>query len=308
MARVGIKALVSTNHPILVHLIAIRRCNLDCTYCNEFDKVSAPVATEKLLARVDRLGELGATVITISGGEPMLHPDLDQVITRIRERGAVAELLTNAYLLSAKRIGELGDAGLQRMQISIDNVKPDDVSKKSLQLLDKKLVLLAEHAEFDVNINSVIGGGIKDPEDALVIAKRVVSLGFTSTVGVIHDGNGQLKPLSLLERLIYDQIKRLSPASVRRVYRFQDNLVAGKPNDWCCRAGARYLYICEDGLVHYCSQQRGHPGVPLEHWGLEDLRREFYTPKSCAPYCTVSCVHAVATLDKWRAPSITRGH
>ena len=124
IARVGIKALVSTNHPILAHLIAIRRCNLECTYCNEFDKVSVPVATEKLLARVDRLGELGTTIITVSGGEPMLHPDLDQVITRIRVCGAVAELLTNAYLLSAKRIRELDDAGLQRMQISIDNVKP----------------------------------------------------------------------------------------------------------------------------------------------------------------------------------------
>ena len=43
---------------------------------------------------------------------------------------------------------------------------------------------------------------------------------------------------------------------------FQDNLADGKPNEWRCRAGARYLYICEDGLVHYCSQQRGYPGRP----------------------------------------------
>jgi MoaA/NifB/PqqE/SkfB family radical SAM enzyme len=81
-----------------------------------------------------------------------------------------------------------------------------------------------------------------------------------------------------------------------------DNLADGKPNDWRCRAGARYLYICEDGLVHYCSQQRGSPGVPLETYSIDDIRREFATSKSCAPYCTVGCVHRVSTMDFWRKP------
>jgi MoaA/NifB/PqqE/SkfB family radical SAM enzyme len=83
---------------------------------------------------------------------------------------------------------------------------------------------------------------------------------------------------------------------------FQDNLVDGRPNDWRCRAGARYLYVCEDGLVHYCSQQRGYPAVPLETYTIDDIRREFRTLKSCAPFCTVGCVHRVSTMDGWRAP------
>ena len=86
---------------------------------------------------------------------------------------------------------------------------------------------------------------------------------------------------------------------------FQDNLADGKPNDWRCRAGGRYLYICEDGLVHYCSQQRGYPGVPLESYTTGDIRREFSTAKSCAPYCTVGCVHRVSTMDFWRSPQDT---
>ncbi len=83
---------------------------------------------------------------------------------------------------------------------------------------------------------------------------------------------------------------------------FQDNLADGKPNDWRCRAGARYLYICENGLVHYCSQQRGYPGVPLAGYTIDDIRREFLTPKSCAPLCTIGCVHRVSTMDFWRKP------
>ena len=76
--------------------------------------------------------------------------------------------------------------------------------------------------------------------------------------------------------------------------RFQDNIAQGRPNQWRCRAGARYLYICEDGLVHYCSQQRGYPGIPLEKYTVDDIRREYLTEKSCAPHCTVSCVHQVS--------------
>ena len=48
-------------------------------------------------------------------------------------------------------------------------------------------------------------------------------------------------------------------------------LARGLPNDWQCRAGSRYLYVCEDGLVHYCSQQRGYPAVPLAKYTLADL-------------------------------------
>ena len=40
-----LKAVVSTDHPLLAHLIPIRRCNLACTYCNEFDDFSKPVPT-----------------------------------------------------------------------------------------------------------------------------------------------------------------------------------------------------------------------------------------------------------------------
>ncbi|HXG92184.1 MAG TPA: radical SAM protein [Blastocatellia bacterium] len=296
------KGLVSVDHPVLAHLIPIRRCNLSCTYCNEYDNFSEPVPTEVLFKRLDKLAELGTTAITISGGEPLLHPELEEVIKKIRKHGMLAGLITNGYLLTRERIQKLNDAGLQYLQISIDNVIPDDVSKKSLKVLDKKLQWLSELAEFKVNINSVIGGGIKTPEDALTIGRRALELGFSSTLGVIHDGLGTLKPLRGVERDVYLKMKEMSKTSYARVNKFQENLANGKPNKWRCRSGARYLYICEDGLVHYCSQQRGYPGVPLETYTKEDIRREYLTKKACAPYCTISCVQQVATFDNYRHP------
>ena len=296
------KGLASKNHPILAHLIPMRRCNLACTYCNEFDDFSKPVPTETMFNRIDKLAALGTSVITISGGEPLLHPDLDDIIRRIRKRGMIAGLITNGYLLTADRIQRLNKAGLEWLQISIDNVTPDDVSKKSLKVLDKKLQLMAEHADFHVNINSVVGGGVSNPQDALTIGKRALGLGFSSTVGIIHDGEGQLQPLADEERSVYHEMKSLEKRSFTRINSFQDNIALGRPNQWRCRAGARYLYICEDGLVHYCSQQRGYPGIPLEKYSVDDVRREYLTEKGCAPHCTVSCVHQVSIFDSWRAP------
>ena len=297
-----IKALASTDHPLLAHLIPIRRCNLSCKYCNEYDDFSKPVPTEEMLRRVDLLGALGTSVVTISGGEPLLHPDLDDIIRQMVKRRIVSGLITNGYLLTADRIQRLNRAGLEWLQISIDNVNPDEVSKKSLKVLDKKLQLLAEHADFHVNINSVVGGGVSNPQDALQIGKRALALGFSSTVGIIHDGQGQLQPLKDDEKAVYHEMQNLERRSFTRINAFQDNIAQGRPNQWRCRAGARYLYICEDGLVHYCSQQRGYPGIPLEKYTVADIRREFYAEKSCAPHCTVSCVHQVSVVDGWRAP------
>ncbi len=296
------RALASTGHPVLAHLIPMRRCNLSCAYCNEYDATSKPVPPATIFQRIDKLASLGTSIITISGGEPLLHPDLDEVIGHIRMHGMIAGLITNGYLLTADRIRRLNRAGLEHLQISIDNVNPDEVSKKSLKVLDKKLQLLAEYAEFHVNINSVVGGGIKTAHDALVIGRRARQLGFTSTVGIIHNGDGQLQPLSAEERAVYHEMKRLEKGSYARINGFQDNIANGRPNQWRCRAGGRYLYVCEDGLVHYCSQQRGYPAKPLMEYTLADVRREYLTEKSCAPHCTVSCVHQVSYLDSFRAP------
>ncbi len=296
--------LLDTTHPILAQIVPMRRCNLACGYCNEYDKVSDPVPIAEMLRRIDKLGELRTGIVTISGGEPMMHPELDQIIKRIRDRGMLAGLITNGFYLGPERIARLNDAGLEYLQISIDNVTPDEVSQKSLKTLDKKLQHLAEHARFHVNINSVVGAGMKRPEDALEIARRASALGFSTSVGILHDESGQLQPLNARERAVYDECVQLGQGLYTRINDFQRNLIEGRSNDWQCRAGARYLYICEKGLVHYCSQQRGYPGTPLADYSVADIRREYTSPKTCAPYCTIGCVHRAGTVDRVRSPLV----
>jgi MoaA/NifB/PqqE/SkfB family radical SAM enzyme len=301
--KVAARVLASTHKPLLAHLVVTRYCNLECAYCFEYDKVSKPVPVAELLKRVDALARLGTQIVTLTGGEPLSHPDHDEVVRRIRSHGMMATTITNGFLLTAARIIAMNAAGLQELQISIDGVKPDAISKKTLKSLAGKLKLLATHAEFHVNINSVLGISEERTRDAVEVADNARALGFSHTVGVLHDTEGKLAPLSPTQRAVYDVLTRgRSPTHYINYLMFQKNLMAGRPNSWRCRAGARYLYVCEDGLVHYCSQQRGTPGIPLAEYGRADIVREYNTAKACAPFCTVSCVHQASFLDAWRGP------
>src|SRR5689334_13224230 len=98
---------LSTSHPIMAHIIPIRRCNLSCTYCNEYDDFSKPIATDVMIGRINRLADLGTSILTLSGGEPLLHPELDDIIAAMRHRGVLACMITNGYLLTPERVQRL---------------------------------------------------------------------------------------------------------------------------------------------------------------------------------------------------------
>ena len=255
----------SANHPVLAQIVPIRRCNLACTYCNEYDKHSPPVPLATMRERLDHLARLGTANIEISGGEPLLHPDLDELIRHIRGTGALAGLITNGYLLNEKRVEGFNDAGLDHLQISIDNVTPDDVSMKSLKVLDAKLQMLAKRAAFSVNINSVLGGGLSNPEDALTIAKRAIELGLTATVGLIHDGHGRLLPLTPEQRRVYDEISSLTAPfySVQKQNDFQRNLASAARTTGSAGPVAA---ISTSARTASCTGARSSAGIQASRW------------------------------------------
>ncbi len=171
-------------------------------------------------------------------------------------------MITNGYNLMPDRIQRLNRAGLDHLQISIDNVMPDDVSKKSLKVLDKKLQMLAEHAEFHVNINSVVGGGIHNPDDALVVGRRAIELGFSATVGIIHDGDGQLRPLGERERAVYHEMKTMEK---RNFARFNGFRTLSLPANRTTGAAAPVPAICTFVRTGWCIIARSNAAIPVFH-------------------------------------------
>jgi len=288
--------------PFLAQLVVIRRCNLACGYCNEFDDTSPPVPLEVLKARLDRLKALGTFSVEFTGGEPMMNPDIFDAIAYARSLGFFkVMMISNAFLLSEDRVRKLNDAGLQEMQVSVDGVQPNDVTVKVLKPLRKKLLTIAKTAKFPVVLSGVLGAA--PPSEALEVVRFARDNGFRPRVLVLHDGSGQSK-MSQAERAAFDEIREALGGRFSEARDYRTRLLEQGSAPFKCRAGSRYLYVDEFGVVHWCSQTRGPDGIPLEKYEMADLVRAFDTAKSCAPACTLGCVRTQSAYDEWRPQRI----
>lgn len=293
-------AALDADRPLITHVVITRRCNLACGYCFEYDKVSEPVPLADLQARIDHLAKLKSVFVTFTGGESLLHPEVIEIVRYARAAGLVPFLNTNGYLLTQKIIEELGAAGLYGLQLSIDNAKPNDVSKKSLKPLLPKLRLLAQHARFHVRINTVLGAS--PPAEALEVARTVLAFGFAINCSLVRDASGALIDPDPETRAIYEEIRGLG----KRLPAFMDDTYTRTLLDegtiaWKCRAGARTFLVDEHGNVHLCQPRVGTPGTPLLAYTVADIRRAFTTPKPCAATCPIAYAHHASKFDGWRA-------
>jgi MoaA/NifB/PqqE/SkfB family radical SAM enzyme len=303
MLRLALKlaaAAVDRDRPLVANLVITKRCNLSCGYCFEYDKVSPPVPLEVLKARIDRLAELRTVFVTLTGGESLMHPDAIELVRYVRERGMTPFLNTNGFLLTREIIDGLNDAGLFALQLSIDNARPNAVSKKSLKTLLPKLRLLADHATFRVRINTVLGSS--PPAEALEVARTVVALGFDSNCSLVRDASGAMIAPEVETRAAYDQIRALG----KRLPAFLDDdytreLLDHGTMQWKCRAGARTFLVCERGLVHLCAPRMGDGATPLLGYTKADIRAAFDAPKPCAATCPIAYAHHASKLDGWRS-------
>lgn len=285
--------------PFLVQMVVVRRCNLSCGYCSEFDKTSEPVPFDLLVQRLEKLKELGTFGISLTGGEPTLHPDLPRLIRKCRELGFLRTgMISNGFFLRPELIEKLNEAGLQEMQISIDGVHRNETTEKVLDNLRKRLLALREHARFQVTVSGVIGAA--PPNEAEEVVAFAKELGFTPRVLLVHDHNGQLK-LGPEEVKAFQRIVDTLPKSWSDFSAYRKRLVRDGTAPFKCRAGSRYLYIDEFGNVNWCSQTRNVWSKPLADYTTDDLREQFFTYKSCNETCTLGCARSSSQLDGWRA-------
>lgn len=297
----AVRAGLDPLRPVLVQMVVTRRCNLACGYCYEYDRSSPPVPLADLLARVDRVAELGTVVLTLTGGEPLLHPDLPAVVAHAVRRGLVCTLISNGFLLTREHVENLNAARLTALQLSVDGLAANAVTQKSLDRLERPLKLLRDRARFAVNVNAVAGAC--PPEELRVLAARVREAGFYMTIGLMNDDRGQCVP-GLLGGALLALHRELTAASRKSSFHapgegWEETLLREGRAPWRCRAGARFLYLDEAGRVSYCSQRR-EPELPLELWTRAHLRQGFDTPKGCEPACTQACVRRASAFDSWR--------
>ena len=268
-------------------LIVTRRCNLACGYCNEFDKVSQPVAYETLTRRMDHLiDKLGVTIMDFLGGEPLLHPRIADLVAYAHEKGCWTNIITNGFLLSDRLVAALNLAGLDSLAVSIDRIHPTDFTHKGLQPLRRKLQRLRANARFRVEVNVVLCEETLDEFEAVV--EEVKRLGLPVRCGVRHyEGRMDLSG-ALIEKFEWFQqhFRHWRIAPMLDLHRAR---TTGKPAHWKCSGGFKYLYVDEFGVVRACSQVHLTERVNVMDMTPAHLKRND-CHKQCEKECGVSCV------------------
>jgi MoaA/NifB/PqqE/SkfB family radical SAM enzyme len=284
--------------PFLAQLVVTRRCNLTCGYCSEYDTTSQPIPLATLQQRMEKLRQFRTWAVALMGGEPTMHPDLLHIFSEMRRLGFRRRMMTtNGTLLSKEMIEGLNTNGLTDLNVSVDGVKRNTTTVKVLDTLRTRLELLAQRARFRVVLSAVIGSA--PPEEVLQVVDFATSHGFSPRVLFIHDESGHIG-LSPDQLGFYAEVKRRLGRVAREAHNYRDRLIHGEKAPFRCRAGARYLYVDEFGMVCWCAQTRTSFRKPLLDYTLADLHEQFYTGKSCQTTCSVGCVRTASAYDEWR--------
>ena len=291
--------ILFTNAPLDAQLIVTRRCNLSCGYCSEYDSFSEPVPTDVLKQRVDALHRLHSANITMLGGEPLMHPDIADLVAYAGGKSNTS-VVTNGFLLRNGVIESLNEAGLNNLTVSIDTLHADPTRfiQKSLRSLRTRLERLRRLARFDVHVTAVLCES--SANDFAQLVREVEGFGFRMSINLIHNAKGYVTIGGQPYLELYEEFYREGKPFTYLDYEYGKKLLQGERPDWKCRAGARYLYVDEFGQVHWCSQTRSAFGKDLMSYSLEDLKRQFHTVKDCSPGCTVGCARTASSYDEWR--------
>ena len=228
----------------------------------------------------------------------MLHGEIYELVRHARMLGFMkVMMISNAYLLSEKKVSRLNEAGLQELQISVDGVEPNDVTIKVLNPLRRKLTMLARSAKFRVVMSAVLGSA--PPAEVLEVVRFAKNHGFIPRVLVLHDGEGQLN-MSVDDLATFAEIKKILGGRFNEAGDYRSRLLKEGQAPFKCRAGSRYLYVDEFGVVRWCSQTRAAFGIPLEQYTFHDLKEQFNLVKDCHAHCTVGCARTCSAYDFWR--------
>lgn len=106
---------------------ATRRCNLHCLHCYT-DSMDRPypgeLTTEESHAVIEDLAGYGVPVLLFSGGEPLVRPDLLELVSAASQRGLRAVLSTNGTLITRETARSLADSGISYVGVSLDGLEP----------------------------------------------------------------------------------------------------------------------------------------------------------------------------------------
>lgn len=127
ISHFGIRTPQPTAVPVVIVWNYTNRCNLRCLHChqNSGEAGEGELTTEEAFQVIERLGEAGISILTFSGGEPLLRPDIFDAIERADDAGILCTIASNATLMTRQVVQRLKRAGVRRVEIGLDGCKAE---------------------------------------------------------------------------------------------------------------------------------------------------------------------------------------
>jgi MoaA/NifB/PqqE/SkfB family radical SAM enzyme len=285
--------------PLQCSLYVTDRCNLDCAYCTEYDNSRPHPSLDDLKKWIRKIRELGTMRIALVGGEPLMHPNIVEIVHYCRELGFATSLTTNGFLLTRELVAQLENAGLQVMQISVDRMTPSAITKKSFKTILPKLDYFHD-SKISLHITGVICADTL-PESQAVL-ETGLSRGIPTEVRLVHADplqrfrvdRGQLEEL---ERFIDSMVERKRRGekihTSEAILNYQRSLLRGEHVEWTCAAGYKLFFVSAQGKFWICSMV--HTDKHIMDVTLDDLYAN-YRKKSCQEGCGVYCAVSASLL------------
>jgi MoaA/NifB/PqqE/SkfB family radical SAM enzyme len=285
--------------PLQCSLYVTDRCNLDCAYCTEYDNSRPHPSLDDLKKWIRKIRELGTMRIALVGGEPLVHPNIVEIVRYCRELGFATSLTTNGFLLTRKLVADLEDAGLHVMQISVDRMTPSPITKKSFKTILPKLDYFRD-SKISLHITGVICADTLPESEAVL--ETGLSRGIPTEVRLVHADplhrfrvdRGRREEL---ERFIDSMIERKRRGekihTSEAILNYQRSLLRGEHVEWTCAAGYKLFFVSAQGRFWICSMV--HTDKHIMDVTLDDLYAN-YRKKSCQKGCGVYCAVSASLL------------
>ena len=313
---------VRVEPPVALIAEVTHRCPLSCAYCSnplDLQRKSAELATADWLRVIDEAATLGVLHLHLTGGEPLARADLTQLVRHAARRQLYTNLITSAVQLSDDVLAGLIDAGLDHIQISLQDADPD-VGDRSGGLSGGHALKLAAAArvvaaDVPLTVNFVIHrGNIDRLADMLILGERL-GAGRIEVAHVQYYGWALLNRASLLPSA--DQVETATAAVAAARERFAGRLIvdyvipdyyATRPKACMGGWGRRAINISPSGKVLPCHAAETLPGFVFpsvrdqslsDIWFNADAFRRFrgtdWAPEPCR-----SCEHLETDLGGCR--------
>lgn len=281
--------------PLQCSLYVTDQCNLDCAYCTEYDNSKPHPSLDDLKRWLTKIADLGTVRVALVGGEPLMHPDIVEVVRHARRLGLATSLTTNGFLLSRTLVEALDEAGLEVMQISVDRMTPSEVTRKSFKTILPKLELL-KGSRIALHITGVLCGDTMSESRAVL--KTGLERGIPTEVRLVHADPSQqfrVDPGANADlQAFVEWMKDAKAAGVKvhtndAILDYQLALLRNEPVDWTCTAGFKIYFVSAQGKFWICSMLQGDKDL-MDVTPQDLLANNKAKPcqDGCGVYCCVS--------------------